>query len=115
MHDNLRNLGLEQIAVVNLRVGGIHGPVEASIEEPMTVLAEFQRKGLIRHIGLSNVTPAQVAQGRGIAEIVCVQNNYNVMHRDDDALIDDLASSWHRLCAVFSAWRFHAAAVAGLV
>ena len=93
LHDNLRNLGIEQIEVVNLRVGGIHGPMEASIEEPLTLLADFQRKGLIRHLGLSNVTPAQIAQGRAIAEIVCVQNNYNVMHRDDDALIDDLAAS----------------------
>lgn len=93
LHDNLRNLGLERIEVVNLRAGGIHGPDDASIEEPFTVLAEFQRKGLIRHLGLSNVSAAQIEQGRRIAEVVCVQNNYNIAHRDDDALIDELAAS----------------------
>jgi pyridoxine 4-dehydrogenase len=92
VHDNLRNLGLDALDVVNLRVGGVMGPSEGSIEEPLTVLAELQRQGLIRHIGLSNITPAQFAQGRTIAEIVCVQNLYNVVNRKDDALIDDLAS-----------------------
>ncbi|MER8375199.1 aldo/keto reductase family oxidoreductase [Mesorhizobium sp. M1406] len=92
VHDNLSNLGLEVLDVVNLRIMfDPHGPAEGSIEAPLTVLAELQQKGLVRHIGLSNVTAAQIAEGRGIAEIVCVQNQYNLAHRDDDALIDDLA------------------------
>lgn len=92
VHDNLHNLGLEALDVVNLRIMfDTHGPAEGSIEAPLTVLAELQRQGLIRHIGLSNVTSAQIAEGRRIAEIVCVQNQYNLAHRDDDALIDDLA------------------------
>lgn len=90
VHDNLRNLGLDALDVVNLRAPGIHGPVEGSIEEPLTVLAELRQKGLVRHIGLSNVTPAQVAEARRIAPIVCVQNHYNVAHRGDDSLIADL-------------------------
>lgn len=92
VQDNLRNLGLEALDVVNLRVWGDngHGPGEGSIEEPLAALAELQRQGLIRHLGLSNVTARQVAQARGIAEIVCVQNQYNVAHREDDALIDEL-------------------------
>jgi pyridoxine 4-dehydrogenase len=93
VHDNLRNLGLDVLDVVNFRsMLGIHGPAEGSIEAPLAVLAGLQQKGLIRHIGLSNVTPAQVAQGRTICEIVCVQNQYNLAQRDDDALIDDLAA-----------------------
>jgi pyridoxine 4-dehydrogenase len=92
VHDNLRHLGLEVLPVVNLRsMFNVHHPAEGSIEEPLTVLADLQRKGLVRHIGLSNVTAAQVAQGRRICEIVCVQNYYNLAHRADDALIDDLA------------------------
>jgi len=91
VHDNLRNLGLEALDVVNLRVGGIHGPDEGSISEGFTTLAELQRQGLIRHLGVSNVTSAQVVEARGIADIVCVQNHYNLVHRDDDALIDELA------------------------
>jgi pyridoxine 4-dehydrogenase len=92
VHDNLRNLGLDVLDVVNLRsMFGIHGPAEGSIEEPLTVLAELQRQGLVRHIGLSNVTPVQIAEGRRICKIVCVQNHYNVAHREDDALVDDLA------------------------
>ncbi|HET7314518.1 aldo/keto reductase family oxidoreductase [Salinisphaera sp.] len=92
VHDNLRNLGRDVLDVVNLRIMfDAHGPAEGSIEEPLTALAALQQQGLVRHIGLSNVTPAQVAEGRGIAEIVCVQNHYNLAHRDDDALIDDLA------------------------
>ncbi len=92
VHDNLRNLGLEVLDVVNLRLMfGIHGPAEGSLEAPLAALAELQRKGLVRHIGLSNVTPAQIAEGRRICDIVCVQNQYNLAHRDDDALIDDLA------------------------
>jgi pyridoxine 4-dehydrogenase len=92
VHDNLRNLGVEALDVVNLRVGGIHGASEGPIEPQFTALAELQRQGLIRHLGLSNVTPAQVREGRAIAEVVCVQNNYNLAHRDDDALIDELAA-----------------------
>ena len=91
VHDNLRNLGLEALEVVNLRVGGVHGPSEGSIEEQVEALAGLKQQGLIRHIGLSNVTAAQIEQGQGIAEIVCVQNLYNLAHRDDDALIDMLA------------------------
>jgi pyridoxine 4-dehydrogenase len=91
VHDNLRNLGLEVLEVVNLRsMHGIHGPAEGSLEAPLTVLAELQRQGLVRHIGLSNVTPAQLAQGRGICDIVCVQNFYNLVNRADDALVDQL-------------------------
>ena len=94
VHDNLRNLGLERMEVVNLRIMfDAHGPAEGSIEAPMTAVAELQRKGLIQHIGLSNVTPTQLTQGRGIAEIVCVQNQYNLAHRDDDAMIDELAEA----------------------
>jgi aryl-alcohol dehydrogenase-like predicted oxidoreductase len=93
VYDNLRNLGLDALDVVNLRMmGQIDGPSEGSIEAPLTVLAELQQQGLIRHLGLSNVTAAQVEQGRGIAEIVCVQNNYNLTHRDDDVLIETLAT-----------------------
>ncbi|HLJ87052.1 MAG TPA: aldo/keto reductase family oxidoreductase [Candidatus Angelobacter sp.] len=92
VHGNLNNLGLEALDVVNLRVGGPMGPTEASIEEPLTVLAELKRQGLIHHLGLSNVTPKQVAEAEKIAEIVCVQNFYNVAYRNDDALIDHLAA-----------------------
>jgi aryl-alcohol dehydrogenase-like predicted oxidoreductase len=92
VHDNLRNLGLDVLEVVNLRsMFGLHGPAEGSLEAPLTALAELQRQGLVRHIGLSNVTPTQLAEARTICEIVCVQNQYNLAHRDDDALIDDLA------------------------
>ena len=91
-HDNLRNLGLEILDVVNLRVGGVMEPSEGSIEQPLTVLAKLKRQGLIRHIGLSNITPKQLAEAQTITEIVCVQNFYNVAHRKDDALIDDLAA-----------------------
>jgi pyridoxine 4-dehydrogenase len=92
VHDNLRNLGLDALDVVNLRVGGLAEPTEGSIEEPLTVLAELKRQGLIRHIGLSNVTPAQLAEGQTITEIVCIQNFYNVAHRNDDGFIDALAA-----------------------
>src|ERR1700684_2398230 len=92
VHDNLRNLGLEVLEVVNLRImGAIHGPAEGPIEAPLTVLADLQRQGLVRHIGLSNVTLTQIEEGRRICEIVCVQNLYNVAHRQDDSLIDELA------------------------
>lgn len=90
VHDNLRNLKVDQLEVVNLRVGGIHGPVESSLEPQMMALAELQRKGLVRQIGLSNVTSNQLKQARTFADIVCVQNLYNLAHRDDDALIDEL-------------------------
>jgi pyridoxine 4-dehydrogenase len=92
VHDNLRNLHLDALDVVNLRVGGMMEPSEGSIEEPLTVLAELKRQGLIRHIGLSNVTPEQLVEAQTVTEIVCVQNFYNVARRNDDAFIDDLAS-----------------------
>jgi pyridoxine 4-dehydrogenase len=91
VHDNLRNLGLDVLDVVNLRVGGIMGPSEGSIEEPLTVLAELKRQGLIRHLGLSNVSPEQLKEAQTITEIVCVQNLYNLANRSDDAFISDLA------------------------
>ncbi len=93
VHDNLRNLGVERLDVVNLRImGDVHRPTESSIEPQFTALAELQQHGLIHHLGLSNATSNQVHQARGIAEVVCVQNHYNLVHRADDALIDELAS-----------------------
>ena len=93
IHDNLRNLGLDVMEVVNLRaMFDVHGPAEGSLEAPLSILAELQHQGLIRHIGLSNVTARQIADGRRIAPIVCVQNYYNLVHRGDDAAIDNLAS-----------------------
>ena len=92
VHDNLRNLGLDVLEVVNLRsMLDVHGPKEGSLEEPLTAVAELQRQGLVRHIGLSNVTSQQVADGRKICTIVCVQNMYNLAHRDDEALVAELA------------------------
>jgi pyridoxine 4-dehydrogenase len=91
VHDNLRNLGLEALDVVNLRVGGITGPTEGSIAGPLTVLAELKRQGLIRHLGLSNVSPKQLREAQTITEIVCIQNLYNLANRTDDAFIKDLA------------------------
>ena len=91
VHDNLRNLKLDALDVVNLRVGGIMGPAEGSIEEPLTVLAELKRQGLIRHLGLSNVSSKQLTEAQAITEIVCVQNLYNVAHRSDDGFINHLA------------------------
>jgi len=92
VHDNLRNLGLDALDIVNYRaMGAIHGPAEGSIAEQVTALANLRHKGLIRHIGLSNVTAAQVAEAQAITDIVCVQNNYNLAHREDDAFIDELA------------------------
>jgi aryl-alcohol dehydrogenase-like predicted oxidoreductase len=91
VHDNLRNLGLDSLDIVNLRVGGVHGPTEGSIAEPLNVLAELKQQGLIRHLGLSNVTPGQLAEAQKITGIVCIQNLYNVAHRNDDAFIDSLA------------------------
>ena len=94
VHDNLRHLGVDVLDVVNLRsMFGIHGPAEGSLEAPLTVLADLERQGLVRHIGLSNVTATQIAEGRRICDIVCVQNLYNLAHRDDDALIDELAKA----------------------
>ena len=93
VHDNLKNLGVEALDVVNLRVmGAVHAPSESSIAEQFTALASLQRQGLIRHLGLSNVTSAQIDEARAIANVVCVQNHYNLAHRDDDALIDALAA-----------------------
>ncbi|HEX3375097.1 MAG TPA: aldo/keto reductase family oxidoreductase [Edaphobacter sp.] len=91
VHDNLRNLALDTLDVVNLRVGGVMGPTEGSIEAPLTVLAELKQQGLIRHLGLSNVTPGQLAEAQKITDIVCIQNLYNVAQRSDDAFIDNLA------------------------
>jgi pyridoxine 4-dehydrogenase len=91
VHDNLRNLGVDALDVVNLRVGGLEGPTDKSIEAPLTVLAELQKQGLIRHLGLSNVSPTQLVEAQKIAKIVCIQNLYNVAHRTDDGFIDDLA------------------------
>lgn len=92
VHDNLRNLGVDVLDAVNLRVmGNVHAPTEGSIEPQFTALAELQQRGLIRHLGLSNATLNQVHEARGIAEVVCVQNHYNLVHRADDALIDALA------------------------
>lgn len=93
LHDNLRNLGLDVLEVVNLRImGSIHAPSEGSIEKEVTALAELQQRGLVRHIGLSNVTSAQIAEAQRITKVVCVQNHYNLVHRHDDALIDELAT-----------------------
>lgn len=91
VHDNLRNLGIEQLDVANLRVGGIMGPAEGSIEEPLSVLVDLKQQGLIRHLGLSNVTPQQLSEAQRITDIVCIQNLYNVAHRNDDVFIDTLA------------------------
>jgi aryl-alcohol dehydrogenase-like predicted oxidoreductase len=94
VHDNLRNLGSDVLDVVNLRVmGGVHAPSEGSIAVQFTALAELQRQGLIRHLGLSNVTTAQVEEARAIGSVVCVQNQFNLAHRHDDALVDDLAGN----------------------
>lgn len=92
VHDNLRNLGLDALDVVNYRsMGAIHGPAEGSIAEQVTALADLKREGLIRSIGLSNVTAAQIAEAQAITDVVCVQNSYNLVQRDDEALVDDLA------------------------
>ena len=92
-HDNLRNLGVDALDVVNLRVGDVHGPKDGSIEAPFTALADLQRQGLIRHLGVSNATAAQFAEARRIAPVVCVQNHYNLAHRHDDPMIDALQGS----------------------
>jgi pyridoxine 4-dehydrogenase len=92
VHDNLRNLKLDALDVVNLRVGGVHGPAEAPIEAQFSTLADLQQKGLVRHLGVSNVTAGQLAQARGIAPVVCVQNHYNLAHREDEAMLAALAA-----------------------
>ena len=91
VHDNLRNLGLDALEVVNLRIGGLMAPTDEPFEEPLTALAELKQQGLIRHIGLSTVSPKQLAEAQTLTEIVCIQNFYNVAQRGDDAFIDDLA------------------------
>lgn len=107
VHDNLRHLGLDVLDIVNLRpMFGMHGPAEGSIEAPLSVLAELQRQGLIHHVGLSNVTRAQIAEGRRICKIVCVQNRYNLAHRSDEALIDELASQGIAYVSFFPASGF---------
>jgi pyridoxine 4-dehydrogenase len=92
VHDNLKNLGLDALEIVNLRVGGMMEPSEGSIEEPLTVLADLKREGLVGHIGLSNISPRQLTEAQAITEIVCVQNFYNVAHRNDDTFIDELSA-----------------------
>ena len=92
VHDNLRNLGLDVLDVVNLRLGGFSGPEDEPFEEPLTAVAEMKRHGLIRHIGLSTVSPRQLAEAQAITEIVCIQNFYNVAQRSDDAFVDALAA-----------------------
>src|SRR5215471_2901422 len=106
VHDNLRNLNVDALDVVNLRVGGISEPIESSIEEQFATLADLQRQGLIRQLGLSNVTSDQIKQGNSIAQVVCVQNHYNLVHRDDDALIDELADSGVAYVPFFPLGRF---------
>src|SRR5579859_893032 len=108
VHANLRNLGLDVLDVVNLRaMFDVHGPTEGSIEAPLTIVAELRQQGLVRHIGLSNVTPAQIEEGRRIVPIVCVQNHYNLAHRTDDALIDDLARDGIAYVPFFPIGGFH--------
>ncbi len=112
VHDNLRNLGVDALDVVNLRaMFDVHHPAEGSLEAPLSVLADLQRKGLVRHIGLSNVTTKQIADARRICEIVCVQNHYNLAHRTDDALIETLAGQGIAYVPFFPLGRIHAAAV----
>jgi pyridoxine 4-dehydrogenase len=92
VHDNLRNLGLDALHVVNLRLGGFSGPLDEPFEEPLAALVELKQKGLIQHIGMSTVSPEQLATAQAITEIVCIQNFYNVAQRTDDAFVDDLAA-----------------------
>ena len=94
VHDNLQNLGLDTLELVNLRLMfGAHHPAEGPIEAPLAALAEMRRQGKVRHIGISHATPKQIANARAIAGIVCVQNQYNVAHRDDDAIVDELGAA----------------------
>jgi len=113
VHDNLRNLGVDRLDVVNLRVGAVLEPSEGSIEEPLTVLAELKRQELIRHIGLSNVTPKQLREAQKITEIVCIQNFYNVARRSDDAFIECSRQARHRLCPVLPVGRIHPITIVG--
>jgi aryl-alcohol dehydrogenase-like predicted oxidoreductase len=92
VHDNLRNLGVEALQIVNLRLGGLAAPEDEPFEEPLSALAELKQQGLIQHIGLSTVSPSQLAEARTITEIVCIQNFYNLAQRGDDGFIDDLAA-----------------------
>ena len=113
VHDNLRNLGLDRLDVVNLRVGGFTDPTEAPIAEQVAVLSELKTRGLIRHIGLSNVTAAQLAEAQSITEIVCIQNFYNVARRSDDTFINQPRGARHRVCAILPPGRLHAVTVVG--
>lgn len=112
VHDNLRNLQLDVLDVVNLRIMfSAHGPAEGSIAEPLSILAELQQQGLVRHIGLSNVTATQVAEAQKMVPVVCVQNMYNIVNRGDDALVDLLAQQGDCVCAVLPTGRLYAAAI----
>lgn len=112
VHDNLRNLKRDVLDVVNLRIMfSTHGPAEGSIAAPLSTLAELQQQGLVRHIGLSNVTASQVAEAQKMVSVVCVQNMYNVVNRGDDALVDSLAQQGDCTGAVLPAGRFHATAI----
>ena len=111
VHDNLRNLGLERLDVVNLRVGGMMDPEAGSIEEPLTALAELKEQGLVEHIGLSTISPEQLEEGQRITEIVCIQNFYNVAQRTDDAFIDTLAAQGIAYVPYFPLGGFFSAAV----
>ena len=112
VHDNLRNLGVDALDIINLRVGEIMEPSEGSVEEPLSVLGELKRQGLIRHIGLSNITPRQLQEAQEITEIVCIQNFYNVPNRSDDAFIDALAQQGIAH-VVFPVGRVHTVAIVG--
>jgi aryl-alcohol dehydrogenase-like predicted oxidoreductase len=107
VHDNLANLGLDTLDVVNLRVGGFEAPEPGSIAEPFSVLAEMQQEGLIKHLGVSTVTAEQVAEAQSIAPVVCVQNFYNIAHRQDDSLIDSLAEQGIAYVPYFPLGVFH--------
>ena len=107
IHDNLTNLGLDTLDVVNLRVGGLDAPEPGSIAEPFTVLAEMQQEGLIKHLGVSTVNAAQIAEAQSITPIVCVQNFYNIAHRQDDSLIDSLAEQGIAYVPYFPLGGFH--------
>ena len=111
VHDNLRNLGLEALDVVNLRLGGFSGPEDEPFEEPLTALVELKEQGLVKHIGLSTVSAKQLKTAQAITEIVCIQNFYNVAQRGDDAFIDVACGAGDCVCALLSAGRIFAAAV----
>ncbi|MFA4950427.1 MAG: aldo/keto reductase [Brevundimonas sp.] len=118
VHDNLRNLGLEAMDIVNLSIMGSadgHGPSGGSIAEPLSTMVDLHKQGLVRHIGLSTVTPTQIAEARGMAEIVCVQNLYNLAHREDDAMVSTLAQAGITYVPYFPPGRFHTAAIRRLI